>query len=398
MKGGNTGFAKLEARNGQCKIQVSVKKVYMGRQEPVVYLLSEQGELPLGKLFLRNGAGEFRSMVSAANVSGSGLSLDAFYGLTIHEPEDAWRTYTTIWEDAVAHAAEVELCDATSEAMEAQLLKELPGTEITEEGLKALEEQKEKSVMEALAEELEAEPETAEMADEVPEPSVSQETYGPEEVSVSGKPSSKERGEGGQPVPEPPQAEVPQKELERWMQRPWQSRSEPEPQPEPQPEPKAQPEMVKSQHQDMKPPVEASGQPVSLIPGLIQPEEEDNIEKLWLYLSRTYPKIQAFDYQGECEILTIKPQDIGLLPREVWSYGNNSFLLHGYYNHRYLILARLRNSDGSFRFLLGVPGHYFSNEKYMASMFGFPNFVLSKMQPAGDERFGYWYTDVHGMR
>ena len=117
-------------------------------------------------------------------------------------------------------------------------------------------------------------------------------------------------------------------------------------------------------------------------------------EKLWQYFKRTYPKIQAFDYNGICEILTIQPQDIGLLPRETWGYGNNSFLLHGYYSHRYLILARLKGSKGKDRFLLGVPGHYYSSEKYMASMFGFPNFVLSKMQPAGDGRFGYWYTDL----
>ncbi len=123
-------------------------------------------------------------------------------------------------------------------------------------------------------------------------------------------------------------------------------------------------------------------------------KEGTDIETLWQRFYKTYPKIQAFDYDGNCEILTIKPQDIGLLPREIWTYGNNSFLLHGYYNHRYLILARLTTPNGGIRFLLGVPGHYYSNEKYMASMFGFPNFVMSKTQPPNDNRFGYWYTDL----
>ena len=117
-------------------------------------------------------------------------------------------------------------------------------------------------------------------------------------------------------------------------------------------------------------------------------------EKLWQELRKSYPKIQPFDYDDGCEILTIRPQDIGRLPRETWVYGNNSFLLHGYYSFRYLILVRLGNSKGRPRYLLGVPGHYYSNEKYMASMFGFPNFVLSKKQPPNDGRFGYWYTDV----
>ena len=123
-------------------------------------------------------------------------------------------------------------------------------------------------------------------------------------------------------------------------------------------------------------------------------EDEDSSERVWENLRRDHTKILDFDYEKGCEILTIKPQDIGLVPREIWVYGNNSFLLHGYYNYRYLILAKLFNPEGTPRYLLGVPGHYYSNERYMASMFGFPNFVLSKNQPIEDGRFGYWYTDV----
>lgn len=129
----------------------------------------------------------------------------------------------------------------------------------------------------------------------------------------------------------------------------------------------------------------------------LEQEEQENLgpRQLWEDFRKRYPKIQAFDSMNGCEILTIKPQDIGLLPRENWNYGNNSFLLHGYYNYRYLILARIGDeSQGRTRYILGVPGHYYSNEKYMASMFGFPHFVLSKKQPSQDGRFGYWYTDV----
>lgn len=123
-------------------------------------------------------------------------------------------------------------------------------------------------------------------------------------------------------------------------------------------------------------------------------EEQSSHREVWQRFRKIYPKIDAFEYEKGCEVLRIKPQDIGLLPREIWVYGNNSFLLHGYYNYRYLILAKLNNPQGHARYLLGVPGHYYSNEKYMASMFGFSNFVLAKNQPSEDNRFGYWYTDV----
>lgn len=154
-------------------------------------------------------------------------------------------------------------------------------------------------------------------------------------------------------------------------------------------EPKV-PELQKAQK-----PQPVPGNPMEL-ERLLKTEEEDenSSERVWENLRRDHTKILDFDYEKGCEILTIKPQDIGLLPREIWVYGNNSFLLHGYYNYRYLILAKLFNPEGIPRYLLGVPGHYYSNERYMASMFGFPNFVLSKNQPMEDGRFGYWYTDV----
>ena len=45
------------------------------------------------------------------------FAMDRCYGLSIHEKEDAWRSYATIWEDEVAQAAEVELAEVTSEKL-----------------------------------------------------------------------------------------------------------------------------------------------------------------------------------------------------------------------------------------------------------------------------------------
>ena len=118
IKGKNVGFAKLEVRNGQCKIQVNVRNVYIGSQDTGVYLLSGSEEILVGRIFIRNGAGEFRAVVGVTNVAGSGHGIDQCYGLTVHNLSDSWQCYTTIWEDAVAHAAEVVLEGATSERVE----------------------------------------------------------------------------------------------------------------------------------------------------------------------------------------------------------------------------------------------------------------------------------------
>lgn len=800
VKGKNIGFAKLEARNGQCRISVNVKKVYVGGNDLGVYLLSGNAEILLGKIFIRNGAGEFRTTVPASNIGGSGCTLDECYGLTIHDVESTWQCYTTIWEDAVAHAAELELAEVTSEKQrekepdggtvpveqitaeiqaEVEMVPEntesaddesvpemqnqdLPPHEIQEREEKGgqripfpIERQEEeqtqaKSVQEKNIQEKSIQPKDAQPMDMHPEnkqsenmppemplvnesgpqmvqsPNLNVQTgdgrgYRPRnqgrqasdwgqipneqpndvEQSInnasfeqpqfgnmygSGRrsvmPPENERGsrsgrrpdsqmgagpvhqmksgmesqpgcwtgtrqisqsetgaglkrvswmananqpepqmgtwqggqsasqagiwpesqgrtwpgsqpgsqegtwpesqpgsqgetwpgnqpesqaggwqgnqpeswsgtwpgsqpesqagiwqgsqpecqggtwQGGQPEyqtgawpgsqtetlggtwsgsqSESPGEVWPGAQPESWLgsqpessggtwpgsqpefqegtwpenqpesyggvwpenqpesyggtrqelrqekhpgiSRSHQMGSQPAPQgvsqpasqPAPQAEnwpesqavpqdgsqtdlqtgmqPESQPESSSGPQLTPQPASTSESQPDQTIPTEYNEEEsetaplpghpedlekldeeeeiESNPRRIWQNFRKTYPKIDAFDYEKGCEVLTIKPQDIGLLPREIWVYGNNSFLLHGYYNYRYLILAKLNNPQGQPRYLLGVPGHYYSNEKYMASMFGFSNFVLAKNQPLQDGRFGYWYTDI----
>ena len=393
IKGKNIGFAKLEARNGQCRISVNVKKVYVGGNDLGVYLLAGSQEILLGKIFIRNGAGEFRASVPAANIGGSGVSLDECYGLTIHDVESAWQCYTTIWEDAVAHAAELELSEVTSENRR----------------------EKEPASVEEITAEIHAEVESSVKAEEA-NPAPSATIPDKEEVRnlpfPDGEPAEKEKEslEENQSVQqqeatpaETKHPQMPQPDLEPNL-----SASGPE---------QVLPPVMDSENgQDQEMPSDAQAAREQDYPKFYtqpplkqftEPGDEEELKRLdqeeeesaghheiWQRFRKTYPKLDAFDYEKGCEVLTIKPQDIGLLPREIWVYGNNSFLLHGYYNYRYLILAKLNNPQGQPRYLLGVPGHYYSNEKYMASMFGFSNFVLAKNQPMQDGRFGYWYTDV----
>ena len=398
IKGKNGGFAKIENRKDQCRIQVSVRNVYVGSQDIGVYLMSTEGERLLGKMFIRGGAGEFRCMVQMDNGMSDG------YGLTIHSIGDSWQSYTTIWEDAVAHAAEVDLSDAVSEKMEQKEMEQIPTDQIPEQPAPGnLVYQR--SVAEAIEAELEAEEqkvpwEEPEIPDVPPEPQLPPMPEilpdPPEPVPVTEPATEPEPVPVIEPATEP-QPATPQMTVSE--------ASDPAPAPQPQESPETpssaqtvqgSAQTVQGSAQVVQESAQAARESAPAAPDLTFPLPEEHMEaqKLWNFFSHTYPKIQAFDYSGGCEILTIKPQDIGLLPRETWVYGNNSFLLHGYYNHRYLVLARLNTPKGKPRFLIGVPGHYYNNEKYMASMFGFPNFVLSKMQPAGDGRFGYWYTDI----
>lgn len=535
VKGKNVGFVKLETRNGLCKLNVSIRKLYLGSGNLGVYLLSARREIFLGNLILRNGGGEFRTTLQAADVEQSGEGIEDCYGLTIHEKKDSWKVYTTIWEDSIAQAAELTSGQSRGQetgeeslSLSAVSFVEEPAVQATEVAFAPVKEDSAAEMMAGTESANESEIRIKDNGEEIrsEQPKESKPFKGSErlerserseknEVSVSdegqkeskepekseytknelntenfGHKNQKEEAEGdrkeglnktaketlkenGKEIlkedrkdkitemttssnrPQQPAGNrITRSRMNSYTMAPRRSMGLPRENqqqertrmgnqqffhppvlgqqplnPQVQAEPPLNARLLSQQPLNVQPlstqplrqqPINQqplNQQPLNQQPLNQQPfirqqaeeplivgdpealaklEEEEKIPPvpLWDFLSKTYPKIQAFESQYGCEILVIKPQDIGLLPREVWIYGNNSFLLHGYYNYRYLILARLENPQGFPRYLLGVPGHYFNNEKYMASMFGFPNFVLSKKQQAQDGRFGYWYTDI----
>ncbi len=521
-KGKNVGFVKLESRNGQCRMNLSVKKVYVGGNAIGVYLLNKNGgEAFLGNIFIRNGIGEFRATVDIKNVEGNGDGLDTYYGLTVHDVKNAWRSYTTIWEDAVAPVTQIaeakdvlpgigeiktsQTISRVVKEIEEEITRDEALTRAAEVGaaakasvfpaVESLEDTVKPQESRALPEEpsvprqLNLSPEEdqgpraagtqtsapcplpsavrmpesgpggpvlrnsesgpSEPVSQIvrsPEPAlgepVSQAVRSPEPAPGGPISKSPEPAPGG-PISRSPEP-APGEPVSRAARMPGTVSGEPfspvirapgpvSCQPVPAsgqilptldlprpPVTAAAPARAMQPSAGVRPSAPSAGmpkaageaantnhsqeEPVMRSPELENPEvlkylqETEDLsadpEKLWQELRKSYPKIQPFDHENGCEILTIRPQDIGRLPRESWIYGNNSFLLHGYYNFRYLILVRLGGKNGNPRYLIGVPGHYYSNEKYMASMFGFPNFVLSKKQPSNDGRFGYWYTDI----
>lgn len=393
VKGKNIGFAKLETRSGQCRLNVNVKKVYSGGGDLGVYLLAPDKEIFLGNIFIHNGAGEFRAVVPLENIGGSGCAMEVCYGLSIHEKEEDWRVYKTIWEDAVTQAAEVDLAEVTSENVgdeSEQIHRKL--TELNQE-IQAEEERLEAERAKLVLEEKEREAAREEMK----EPGEDEKQIKQAEMALNDETQGSEAPRSEERVKTDAQDHLEDNHRVESVT----------------------PALLQNINKvgnrlgilpdGHEKPLEEKEQALVSLPQeeefpLENPEElarldrEESVscpELLWDSFRKRYPKIQAFDSPGTIEILTIRPQDIGLLPRENWNYGNNSFLLHGYYNYRYLVFARVGDEARKrVRYILGVPGHYYSSEKYMASMFGFPHFVLAKKQPVQNGRFGYWYADV----
>ena len=95
-------------------------------------------------------------------------------------------------------------------------------------------------------------------------------------------------------------------------------------------------------------------------------------QDIWAQLERTHAVATPFSDKS-IRAVQIELKELRDIPRRYWYLGNNSFLLHGYFNYQYLILGQIADEDT--RWFLGVPGVYQRQERVMAAIFGFPEFL-----------------------
>ncbi|MCD7864263.1 MAG: hypothetical protein LUG61_12350 [Lachnospiraceae bacterium] len=110
----------------------------------------------------------------------------------------------------------------------------------------------------------------------------------------------------------------------------------------------------------------------------------------WQQLCAIYPIVHPFgDARG---YLSIEPRDFVVLQEQYQIMVQNSFLLHGFYNYRHLLLGRRRGERGM-EYYLGVPGVLYEKERAAALFYGFEAFESAAV-PAKDGDFGYYMKRV----
>lgn len=87
----------------------------------------------------------------------------------------------------------------------------------------------------------------------------------------------------------------------------------------------------------------------------------------------------------------IKPSDCSVLCKQNGCFCNNRFVIYGYQNFGHLLLCR--NHRG--QYILGVPGEYSQQERFMANMFGFPYFKECQDIHTSGGKGGYWYCFIN---
>ena len=110
--------------------------------------------------------------------------------------------------------------------------------------------------------------------------------------------------------------------------------------------------------------------------------------------SRPLPGIPCDDpfndgYFTDCR--KIRPSDCSALCRQNGCFCSNRFVMYGYQNFGHLLLCR--NHRG--QYILGVPGGYSQQERFMANMFGFPYFKECPDIHIPGGKGGYWYCFIN---
>lgn len=132
---------------------------------------------------------------------------------------------------------------------------------------------------------------------------------------------------------------------------------------------------------------------------LAEPETEASVPydaraEQWHYLEEHFPVMRYQDGAGGMiSSIRLGNRDLSRIPRDKWELGNNSFLLHGFYQHQHLLLLR-RETPEAVCYYLGVPGVYNEKEQMLASMFGFCEFRRIKEPEQREGIGGYWCREV----
>ena len=106
--------------------------------------------------------------------------------------------------------------------------------------------------------------------------------------------------------------------------------------------------------------------------------------------SKDHKTSSEFSPFSDGEIATawkIHLNDLKRFPRQYCTLRNNRFIQYGHYNFGHLLLGQKNNGQ----YILGVPGSYNQQERFMANMFGFPYFKESDYIEMSKARGGYWY-------
>lgn len=304
-KAGNTGFARIELRGEECRLEIHLRGVYAAQTHCKIYLFRKQGSgiegSLIGEMDVRNGAGDFSVIMKTAHISTSLLSFFEMEGIFLCS-EDG-RIFMSRWTEGEPLTVDMEHFIEWK-------------AEQTEENIYA-----EESLH------------------------VEENMYAEKNMHVKENMHARENIHA---------------------------------------EKKQQENKIQTAQFDRESDNELRATELPARNFFPQYQWKD----IWEQFLKSHPASMPFS-EKNITCIKIELKDIRELPRKYWYLGNNSFLLHGFFNYRYLVLGKIEE-DNEDKWFLGVPGIYQNQERVMAIIFGFPEFMPEQVE----NRFGCWYRFI----
>ena len=371
----NTGFAKIELRNGICRIQIHIQNVRMmdGNVQTFGIVRQPKESRKNNPIILLIGEGQTqgsgfdrRFTVPEEPFVEESYRFEQVCGIYIRS--QSGRNWMTVFDD---EPIAIENLGKPEEAV-AEIEEEMTETEekMVKENEPEESESSEENINSDISEHAKAEPEitSEEMQEEIFSKKVAEEI--PEKVSM------KDRSEK---ISE----ETFQKEVSEKISQELQDAV-------------SQKERPKETDEEI-PPKETVEESES--ESRIKSAETENkcqgcepgTDTRWNRATARYIHFQPVQDEKIEDAIRIQPSDLKILWQKGLRQGSNSFLMHGYYQHQHLLIGKSKEGG----YILGIPGFY--GEKNMAEMFGFPEFRRAKADRTSEikeQTFGYWCKNL----
>lgn len=370
-KQGSAGFVKVELRNGLWRFFLRLT-VGVCLTPPIrVYgFVREEGQLlglPLGTIRPVQQIAEEWAFRDDAPVGEGAHRLEELSGIWIESGDG--RRFVSVWDEEEIDAKRL-VTEAEAEAAKMEEAAEEAEAAETEEAEAAKKEEAAEEAEATETEEVEEEPEVEEVKEELQEEEPEVEETEDEAVEFEAAQVELETDVSGMDVTE--EGEVEEREEEEIEIE----------------ETKAE-EIEKETAEEKG---EAQEDAAEESEAQKDVSEESITEHGMAVVEELFQKRASFQPFPDGAIencVMILPCDIVRLQQENWQVGRSSFLQHGFYQYRHLLLGR--SGDGTY--LLGVPGIDNPQEEYMAQMFGYEQFRRSARRDS-DRNFGYWCREL----
>lgn len=335
QKDKNVGFAKVEIRNGQCKIYISLKGVYTDTPESygIYFIVRKDGDIngvKLGNIIVKNGLGEYGDVTFPGNINNSGYSFAEIGGIFIGNKSDRHNVLASQWDDEEIITSKIVFPEEVS-------------AKKSKENAKFVENESQETAQ--MENESEGIDEVVDLTDEQREK---------EHIKILAFPETK--NEKTDELEDAKIAELKYSEDSEDLED----------------------EIEHTEYEEEK------------------FEAEDLESKSdWTTIFSQNNMIDAFADDDYYDCVEITPEDLKKLPLSDTNILTNSFLMHGYYGYKHILFGKVQRNGEKNLYFIGIPGVYSNREKFMSSMFGFNNFKKSHRSDSRNPYFGYWYMEIY---